>query len=191
MSAAAASSPPCEDSSIVLSRMSRWVAGISEAEAKDYVLLLIEGKSIEAERKVRRNFAACLRDCGRIAEVDSRGYGGSVPELLKEVEKARANRLERERIEKVRRTEEKQKLRERYLCELARDFGRHWKKADELAEIGVASAYDQARDLLVDLSEAYFLQQRQREFSKEIARFRAAWVRRHSLIKRLDNAGLG
>ena len=191
VSAAAASSPPSEESSTVSNGMSRWVAGISEAEAKDYVLLLIEGKSKEAERKAHRNFAAYLRDCGRIADVHPHRYGRSVSELLKEVEKAREKRIERESIEKVRRTGEQRKLRERYLCELAMDFGRHWKKAHELAERGTASAYDQARDLLVDLSEAYLLKQRQMEFLKEISRVRAAWVRRGALIKRLDNAGLG
>lgn len=189
VSAAAAVSPPSEESSVVLGKMSRWVGGISEAEAKDYVLLLLEGKAKEAERKVRRNFAS-LRDRGQDVDIDSHKCGRSVSELLAEVEKARAKRIERERVEKARRTEEKRKLRERYLCGLAEDFGRHWSKAQELAERGTASAYDNACGLLVDLSEAYCLKQRRTEFTREIARFRSACARRGALIRRLDSAGL-
>ena len=188
--AAAVSSPPAEEASIAVSRMSQWVAGISKAETEDYLLLLLEGKSREAERKIRQNFTAYLRDCDQAADVHSHKYGRSVSELLKEVEKARAKRIERERLEKARRADEQRKLRERYLCELAKDFGRHWKKAHELAQRGIASAYDETRNLLVDLSEAYSLRQQQVEFSREIAQFRAACVRRGALIKRLDNAGL-
>ena len=63
-------------------------------------------------------------------------------------------------------------------------------KAQELAERGTASAYDNACGLLVDLSEAYGLKQRRMEFSKEIARFRSTCARRGALIRRLDSAGL-
>jgi hypothetical protein len=190
VSAAAAVSPPSEESSVVSGRMSRWVGGISEAEAKDYVMLLLEGKAKEAERKVRRNFASFLRDRGQDVDVHSHKCGRYVSELLEEMEKARAKRIERERVAKARRAEEQRKLRERYLCGLAEDFGQHWSKAQELAERGTASAYDNACGLLVDLSEAYGLKQQRMEFSKEIARFRSACARRGALIRRLDSAGL-
>ncbi|MGC8495018.1 MAG: hypothetical protein ACP5SH_25135 [Syntrophobacteraceae bacterium] len=190
VSAAAASSPPTEEPAVVLSRMSRWVDRISEMEAKNYVLLLLDGRSREAERKVRQDYAACLADGGRVAGEDSHEHRRSVRELLKEVEKARAERIEQEKIEQAHRNAEQRKLRERYLCELAKDFELHWKKAHEFAEKGGASAYDQACDILVDLSEAYLLKRRRMEFTREIARFRAACARRGALIRRMDNAGL-
>ena len=54
----------------------------------------------------------------------------------------------------------------------------------------IASSYDRARDLLVDLSEAYTLKQKRDEFLKKFTQFRATHTRRSALIRRLDKAGM-
>ncbi len=52
---------------------------------------------------------------------------------------------------------ERQARRETYLRARAADFDPCWQGADKLAERGVASAYDEAKRALVDLSDVYAL----------------------------------
>ncbi len=190
LSAAALASPspadPCESER----KMSKWVSGIPQVKAGEYLLLLLQGKSRQAERAIRQDFTASLRNHAPTEQDVSAKKTRSVAELLEEVERVRAKRIKREARERQRQVEEHRRLRERYLTKLAEDFGRHWKQAHELAALGIASAYDKARDLLVDLSEAYSLQQKQVEFSRLVAEFRAAHARRKALMNRLDHAGI-
>ena len=190
VSAAALANPSSPDPSQSERKMSEWVAGIPRTKAGDYLLLLLQGKSRQAERTIRKDFTASLRDHPLTEKDASLEKTRSVAELLEEVDRARATRIEREKKERQRKLEERRRQRERYLTELAKDFGRHWKQAHGLAARGIASAQDMARDLLVDLSEAYSLKQKQDEFSREIAVFRATHARRKALMKRLDQAGL-
>lgn len=190
LSAAALASPLPPDPFESERKMSEWVADIPQTKAGDYLLLMLQGKSRQAERAIRQDFAASLRDHGLTEQRASPKKTRSVAELLEEVERARAKRIEREERGRQRRAEELRRQRERYLSELAKDFGRYWKQAHEQAARGIASAQDKARDLLVDLSEAYSLEQKQGEFCREIALFRATHARRKALMKRLDQAGL-
>ena len=188
--AAAIASPSPPDPLQAEREMSEWLGGIPKTKTTDYLLLLLQGKSRQAERKIRQDFAASLRHHGLTEQGSSPKKARSVAELLEEVNRVRAKRIEREEREKQRQAEERRKQRERYLAELAKDSGHIWKQAHELAAPGIASAYDEVRNLLVDLSEAYSLQQRQQEFSAKIDGFRATHARRTALIRRLDQAGL-
>jgi hypothetical protein len=114
-----------------------------------------------------------------------------VTELLKLAEAACAERLKREEKERQRELAQRRRQREQYLAMLATGFPRHWQRAHELAEQGIASAYDRARDLLVDLADAYSLHEKRGEFEQELGRFRTAHARRAALLRRLDKAGLG
>jgi len=190
LSAAALASPSPQDPSQSERKMSEWVAGIQRKKAEDYLLLLLQGRSRQAERTIRQDFTASLRDHCLTEKGDSLEKTRSVAELLEEVDRSRAKRIERDKRERLRKLEERRRQRERYLTELAKDFGGHWKQAHELAARGIASAHDMARDLLVDLSEAYSLERKQDEFSREMAGFRATHARRKALMKRLDQAGL-
>ena len=190
LNAAAVTSLPPPDPSLVEHEMSKWVADIPRNKANDYLLLLLQGKSRQAERMIGQDFAAHLRD-HRLTEKDtSPGKTRSVVKLLEEVERCKAKRLEREKRQRERTLQELRRRRESYLTELAKDFGRHWKQAHELAARGIASAQDRALDLLVDLSEAYSLKQKPEEFSRLIAEFHATHAKRTAFLKKLDKAGL-
>jgi hypothetical protein len=106
------------------------------------------------------------------------------------VEKARAERREREAKKKQRELEKKRQERERYLTTLAGDVDRHWKQVTELAEQQTASAYDRARDLLVDLSDAASLIHKRDDFAQRFSQFRASYGRRSALMRRLEKANL-
>ncbi len=190
LSAAALANSPPPDQSQSERRMLEWLAGIPREKAGNYLLMLLQGKSRHAERMIRRDFSAFLKNHARAEQGTARPQLRSVAELLEQAEREQAKRIEREEKERKRQAEELRRKRETYLTELARDFGRHWTQAHLLAERGIASAHQAACGLLIDLSEAYLLKQRQGEFSLEMARFREVHAKRKALLRRLDEAGI-
>jgi hypothetical protein len=113
-----------------------------------------------------------------------------VAKLRELAEQARTKRREREEKKRERELAKRRQERERYLAALAEDFEQHWKKVSDLAEQQTSSAYDRARDLLVDLSEAASLAQGRAEFVKRLSQFRATYARRSALLQRLNKAGI-
>ena len=111
-------------------------------------------------------------------------------ELWKLAEQARTERREREEKKRQRELAKRRQERERYLASVAKDFERYWKEVSELAEQQTSSAYDRARDLLVDLSEASSLTHKKDEFLKRLGQFRATYARRSALMRRLHEAGI-
>jgi hypothetical protein len=187
LAAAAWASPAASAATDSTAEMERWVARISLKEAKPYLLLLLQGKARQAEAQIRRAYATSLRSSSAkptAAEPERR----SVAALRQLVEKARAERRERAAKKKQRELEKKRQERERYLTTLAGNVDRHWQQAAELAEQQTASAYDRARDLLVDLSEAASLTHKRDDFAKRFSQFRAAYGRRSALMRRLEKA---
>ncbi len=62
----------------------------------------------------------------------------------------------------------RQAERETYLRTLAADFNRCWRAADKGAERGIASAYDEVKRSLVDLSDAYALCSTPADFDRRL-----------------------
>ncbi len=167
--------------------MACWLETMPVEEARRYLLQMLQGQSKQAERGLRRAYAQHLRLQAPAAEAQA---ARTVAELLALSEAARAERLAREEAERQREREERRRQRECYLATLATDFERHWRQAETLAGEGIASAYDRARNLLVDLADAYALQQRREEFQRKLNQFRLTYARRTALMRRLDEAGL-
>lgn len=190
LAAAAQASPPESDRPESPHEMSQWVAAIPADEARQSLLLLLQGKAKQAEREVKQKYATARRASVSPATAKSEQKRRSLAELHALVERARTKRLERKRQQEQRELEKQRQQRERYLATLAEDFERHWRDIDAHVAQQAASAYDRARDLLVDLSEAYTLKHEHDEFLKKLAQFRATHTRRSALIRRLDKVGL-
>jgi hypothetical protein len=170
--------------------MSQWVEAVPADEARQYLLLLLQGKAKQAEREVQQKYILAQRAQVSPTTMGAEQKRRTLAELRTLVERARAERLERKRKQKQRELEKQRQQRERYLATLAEDFAQHWRQIDDLVAQQIASAYDRARDLLVDLSEAYTLKHEHDEFLRKLAQFRATQTRRSALIRRLDKAGL-
>lgn len=67
---------------------------------------------------------------------------------------------------------------------------RCWRIADKHAERGIASAYDEAKRSLVDLSDAYALCATRADFDRKLVQFMARHGKRGALVRRLADAGL-
>jgi len=190
LAAAAQASPPVSDSTDSRQEMSQWVATIPADETRQSLLLLLQGKAKQAEREMRQKYTLARRVQVSLTTAAAEQKRRTLAELRTLAERARAARLERKRQQKQRELEKQRQQRERYLATLAEDFERHWQELENFVVQQIASAYDRARDLLVDLSEAYTLKQNRDEFLRKLAQFRAKHSRRSALIRRLDKAGL-
>ena len=189
LTAAAWTSPDASASPDSAYEMEQWVASVSADEARPYLLLLLQGKARQAEAQIRRAYTTALRSSSS-APTTATAERRSVAEIRQLIGEARAERRAREAKQKQRALEKKRQERERHLTTVAADADRHWKKVAELVAQQTASAYDQVRDLLVDLSEAATLTQKRDDFVQRFTQVRATHGRRPALVKRLEKAKL-
>jgi hypothetical protein len=189
LAAAALASPSAPAPTDSEHEMAQWVSSIPTDEAKQYLLLLLQGKVQQAEAQIQRSYAVSLRSSLSTQTVSAQ-ESRSVAKLRALAEQARTKRREREEKKRERELAKRRQDRERYLVALAEDYEQHWKKVSDLAEQKNSSAYDRARDLLVDLSEAASLTQRRADFVKRLSHFRATYARRSALLQRLNKAGI-
>ncbi len=189
LAAAASASPPAPDRVEPGPEIGQWVADVPADEARQYLLLLLQGKGKQAEAQIRHQYTIYQRSRASSGEAVS-APGRSVAELEQLAEQARAERRDQERRKRERQQAERRRKREQYLATLAEDYERHWKEACDLAEGRTAATYNQALTLLVDLRDAYALQQRGPEFLERLVQFRATYARRSALMRRLEKAGL-
>ena len=76
------------------------------------------------------------------------------------------------------------------LKKLAKREALAWQSVETLLQQGQARAYDEAVSLLSQLRELAEFQQTQPEFKQRLSALRVRYHSRHSLLKRLDQAGL-
>lgn len=189
LTAAAWASPDTSAPTDSTREMKQWVTNVSAAEARPYLLLLLQGQARQAKAQIRRAYATSLRSSSS-APTEAAPARRSVAALRQLVEKACVERRGREAKKKQRELEKKRQERERYLATLAEGVDRHWKQVAKLAEQQIASAYDRARDLLVDLSDAASLTNKREDFAQRFRQFRATHGRRSALMQRLEKAKL-
>ena len=97
---------------------------------------------------------------------------------------------QQEALQRKKAEDEHHTKRKAYLRTLAADFDRCWQAADERAERGIASAYDEVQHALVDLADAYTLCASRADFDLKLAGFMARHGKRRALARRLSDAKL-
>jgi hypothetical protein len=187
--AAALTSPPAPAHADSEREMAQWLSRIPADEARRYLMLLLQGKARQAEQQIQHAYAMSLRSSLSTQTVPMQ-ESRSLAKLRELAERARTERREHEEEKRERGLAKRRRERERYLAALAEDFEQCWKKVYDLAEQRTASAYDRARDLIADLSEAASLTQRRDAFLKTLSQFRATYAQRSALLRRLDTARL-
>ena len=165
-----------------------WMAELPMAEKAAMLKLLLTGHAQQAERRLKMRFLAWQREQRPIREPEPRRR--TVAELQKLAASAAETRIKQEAARRKRADAERQAKRETYLRTVASDFDQRWRDADKRAERGIASAYDEVRRALVDLSEAYMLCASRADFDRKLAQFMARHGKRGALVRRLADAGL-
>jgi hypothetical protein len=95
LAAAAQASPPVSDRADSPHEMGQWVAAIPADEARQYLLLLLQGKAKQAEREMRQKYTLARRAQGSPTPAASEQKRRTLAELHTLTERARAERLER------------------------------------------------------------------------------------------------
>lgn len=177
-----------EDTARREQQIETWLADWSPEAMRATLGQLLDGRSRQAERELMAQFTAWQRE--QSGDADSAIQRRRVADLQALAASARQAREQREAEERARREAERRKQREARLRILAQNFPEQWRKADELAERGIASAYDEANRLLVDLADAYRLCASEADFERAMQGFMASHARRAALVRRLVKAGL-
>jgi len=165
----------------------RWIEALSRNEVKALIRQLLEGKGHQAERIIKNRFASLKR----ALQADSKSpLRRTVKKLHDNAGKARQIRIEKERRDLERLKARLRMEREAYLKKLSVDFPKVWKSVAETVKRGSGLAYDEACQMLVDISEAYELLKGKQQFKKELRNFMADNIRRKALIKRMEEAGI-
>ncbi len=165
-----------------------WIAALPAAEKSAMLKRLLSGNAQQAERKLKLGFLAWQREQQPVAKPETRRR--TVAELRKLAASATEARKRQEALQRKKAEAEQQARRETYLRTLAADFDRCWQAADKLAERGIASAYDEVRRALVDLSEASALCTARTAFDRKRVEFMARHGKRGALVRRLADAGI-
>lgn len=165
-----------------------WIAALPAAEKTATLKLLLTGNAQQAERKLKLRFLAWQRERQPIKKPEMRRR--TVAELHKLAASAAEARKRQEAVRRKKAEAERQAKRETYLRTLAADFDPCWQAADKLAERGFASAYDEVKRALVDLSDAYALCAARADFDRKLVQFMARHGKRGALVRRLADAGL-
>ena len=146
-----------------------WIAKLPIAEKVAMLKLLLTGQTQQAERRLKFRFLAWQREQRPTGEAEPRRR--TVAELQKLAVSAAKTRKTQETARRKRAEAERQAKRETYLRTLAADFDQCWRNADKRAERGIASAYEEVKCTLVDLSDAYALCASRADFDHKLAQF--------------------
>jgi DNA primase catalytic subunit len=134
------------------SRMDDWIADLPDSERRKIIKLLMTGHSLEAERQLKSRFIAWQKE--RRVDAEPNLTRRTVASLWELAKSAAETRKQRESAQRSTAEAQRQAKRESYLRTLADDFDRHWNTADEYAGRATASAYNDAKRILVDLADA-------------------------------------
>jgi len=165
-----------------------WLATLLEVEKNAMLKLSLTGHAQQAERKLERQFLTRRREQPSGAKPATPGR--KVAGLYKLAASAGEARKKQAAIQRKKAEIERQAKRETYLRTLAADFNRCWRTVDKRAERGIASAYDEVKRSLVDLSDAYALCPTRADFDCRLVKFMARHGKRGALVRRFVEAGL-
>jgi len=190
LTVAAEASAPLPDVKDDSADLSEWVCALRPDEKDDLLAAFVRddrpGLRWELLRRFRRDRGAC--------EAMTKAPGRTAGQLLARAEVKREARLEAERrqqaAEKARRERLKAEARQRYLDGLVGRESLVWDKTEQLIKTTQPGKYDQAVTLLADLRDLADQQGTKDEFATQLFALREQHHRKHSLIRRLDMAGL-
>lgn len=168
-------------------RFDSWLLELTEDEMRAALRVLLEGRSQEAERTLRRRFLTWeqTRVSNRVPSPEPRRVGEIEARVCfyRDIREQK-ERETREAAEARRKTE-----RASYLTSLLEDEDSAWSAIDSKLQRGSGSSYDQAFRALQDLAEAYAGAKRETTFRRRLVRLMAQHGKRGAWVTRLTKAG--
>jgi hypothetical protein len=186
--AGAAMGNPDAPEGIAQQEMDAWIEGLQRQEMAAILKQILEGHGLQAERELKNRFAAWRRSTLGESNLAPRRRVG---EIRGNAEAAQNLRIEKERRALKQREAKQRKERETFLKGLCMDFPNAWLSVQRMLQRGPGKlTYDLACRALVDLSQAYDLNQNRQEFQQEMKNFMKEHKQRKALVQRLVAAGI-
>jgi hypothetical protein len=190
VNAAAEISPPLASDRLTDEELARWLRRLPEKDKDAYLLRVARGE-LNVPNELRLRFVTEHRSESSHAPLPPRRQ---VASLIGRAEKLREERHVAEaahrEAEEARRREESAREREARLEQLRGQEQQLWGQAEALAMRKTPSDYDRAIGLLRDLRDLAERGNGREEFMTRLDAFRAANVKKPSLMRRLDQADL-
>ena len=169
-------------------KLDAWIAELPAAEKAAMLKLLLTGQAQQSEHRLKLRYLAWQREQRPMGEAEP---PRRTVATLKELAASAAETRKTKEAQQSKKAEAaRQAKRETYLRTLAADFDQCWRNADGKAERGIVLAYEEVKNTLVDLSEAYALCASRADFDGKLAQFMAQHGNRRALVRRLADAGL-
>jgi len=187
LAAAAETSSPLPAESGDSNQFDPWLLELTEDEMRAALRMLLEGRSQDAERTLRRRFLTWEQSQlpNRAAPPDRR----CVAEIAAQIGSHRAIREQQEREARDATETRRKAERTDYLTSLLGDEDSAWSAIDSKLQRGSGSSYDQALRALQDLAEAYAGAKREATFQRRLVRLMAQHGKRGAWVTRLTKAG--
>jgi hypothetical protein len=187
---AAEGSPPLPSSELTNEALERWIRRLPEGEKDSYLLRVARGE-INVPNELRLRFVT-EQHAGSTRPVPPPRR--QVATLIGRAERLRAERraaeIARREAEEAQQREKIARERAAHLERLRGNEQQLWGQAEALAMRKTPGDYDRAILLLRDLRDLAEGREKQEEFLSRLYAFRAAHVKKPSLMQRLDQAGL-
>jgi hypothetical protein len=190
VNAAAEISPPLASDSLTDEELERWLRRLPEKDKDAYLLRVARGE-LNVPNELRLRFVTEHQVSSSRAPLPPRRQ---VASLIGRAEKFREERqvaeAARREAEEARRRDERAREREAHLERLRGQEQQLWGQAEALARRKTPGDYDRAIVLLRDLRDLAERRNGREEFMTRLDAFRAANVKKPSLMRRLDQADL-
>jgi hypothetical protein len=190
VNAAAEISSPLASDRLTDEELERWLRRLPEKDKDAYLLRIARGE-LNVQNELRLRFVTEHQADSPRPQLPPRRQ---VASLIGRAEKLREERQAAEaahrEAEEARRREERVREREAHLERLRGQEQQLWGQAEALARRKTPGDYDRAIGLLRDLRDLAERGNGREEFMTRLDAFRAANVRKPSLMRRLDQAGL-
>jgi len=167
--------------------MASWLKTWTPAGMKEVLKHIALEHEHAAVRRVKLHYADWLKaQC----PISSDSPGRRISELRKLAESAALIRHKREAKARALQEAKQQRKREAQLRVLMKQPDSAWQQADACIARGIASSYDQAVKILVELAEGYALVSRQDAFDRKLRQFLIPHAKRGAFLRRLEHARL-
>jgi hypothetical protein len=189
LAAAAEASPPLTGERVDRTGLSLWLSELTEAEMRDALHRLLDGRGPETERDLRSRFRQWELE-RTPKQTTTAGNRRTVADLAARYDALSATRRQKEKKAEVAAEARRKAERERHLASVLRDARATWSTIDTTLQRGTGAAYSQAFQLLQDLAEAHAQAKRAAEFRRDLAKLMTQHGKRGAWVTRLAKAGI-
>lgn len=161
-----------------------WIAQLPKSEKDKVLLMLLEGKSTQAQHQLQNQYKQNKR------QAEPQVLKLSMTELLQSYQTASKTYAQEQNQLAQQQALIAQQKRNDYLNQVYKNAFRYWNLATFHADKKIARSYDEATRLFNDLHDAYQLNNKQAKYQIKFAEFISASSNKPSLMKRLKQRGL-